>query len=264
MLHAPPATDPLRAFLSGKRASPRLPIDATVVLRAHEFEIRARAVDASEGGVLLAIDEGAFDAASRGATGDAILHVHKRLEKGFDVDFVDCGMRRRAVPVRAATPSSDGARIFLGCRFAKPLTIRDQRTLGLLQADRVLSTPDWTEPVLLGSLSHVVRPRRMVSVLAFDERAAIAGPRFVGRLEGAGGSALSAIVAVPRQRGLFDLLGKEAIRCEVRVGAECIWTVMAKPAAVQLIHGDEVNVTIGLQSRATPPRRLRDLLTKRR
>lgn len=262
MTQAPPKTDPLRAFLSGKRLAPRILVDVPVRLVVGTLGIEARAVDASEGGALVAVSGRALGAAGLDG-GMALMSLHERLAQGFDLVVPVLGIERRSHPVRIATRSGDDDHLYVGCRFERALSVPEQQGLGLLGDAETRCTPEWTEPVLLGALPLTVPANHPVYVLARSEGGPILGPRFAGRLLGVGGSAFAVELHVPRERGIFELLGRDEVRCEVRDRTGVLWDVAARPAAVRLGSRTPGHLEIGLQSEATPPLALRALLIAR-
>lgn len=262
MTQAPPKTDPLRAFLSGKRLAPRVTVDIVARLAVGSLTIDARAVDASEGGALLAISGRAMAAAGLDP-GMALMSLHERLGAGFEVQFPALGIVRRSHPVRIATRSGDEEHLFVGCRFEHPLSVPEQHGLGLLGEAETRCTPEWTEPVLLGALPLRVPAGHPVYVLARSQGGPILGPRFAGRLLGVGGTAFAVELHVPRDRGIFELLGRDEVRCEIRDRTGVLWDVTARPAAVRLGGKTTGHLEIGLQAESTPPHALRALLIQR-
>lgn len=262
MTTAAPVADPLRAFLSGKRATPRMSVSWPVRVSAPGVDFVGQAVDASEGGMLIGIDELRLPSGER-LRGDALLlHLHDRLAGGFEVRLLDKPVCRDATPVRLGTRTGEGGMLYLGCSFLSPLTIREQRELGLLDRQRVVTVPAWREPVYLGSLPYVADKRRPAHVMAFDAESHVVGPRFVGTLSGGSGSALAVDVRVPNERAVFDLLGTKPVELEVLANGRSAWRGEGTPAAI-LLGDREDCVRIGVQLAITLPRAVRALLVPR-
>lgn len=261
MASAPPLADPLRAFLSGKRRSPRVEMRLRARVRAPALDVLALVVDVSEGGALVAISSA--DLAAEGVAGGlAMMSLHERLATGFVLVFDGVELERDALPVRVATRMGEDDLTYVGCRFTRPLTVSEQRRVGLLDERRPLLTPDWTEPVLLEALPLLVKPGVSLDVLAFGDQH-LAGPKFVGRLVGMGGTALCVASYIARDRGVFETVGDAPLRVVVRRNGADIWTTLARPAAVRPGARATDPVEIGLVADQTPPLALRELLAPR-
>ena len=259
---SPPAADPLRAFLSGKRLAPRVELDLPVEIVVGDLRLAARAVDASEGGALLALSgPSLLDAGLDG--GMALMALHERLGAGFELQMPLAGFGRRAHPVRIATRTGDEDNLYVGCRFESPLTVLEQQRLGLLGDVEVRCMPEAQDGAQLAALPLVVAPDHPVHVLARGAGDAILGPRFAGRLLGMGGSALALELHLPRERGIFEILGRDELTCELRDAGGVLWTVAARPTGVRLGGHPAGRVEIGLLVRATPPLALRRCLVPR-
>ncbi|MCA9315967.1 MAG: PilZ domain-containing protein [Planctomycetes bacterium] len=262
MSSAPPLADPLRAFLSGKRRSPRVEMRLDAHVHAAALSVRAQVMDVSEGGALVAISSS--DLAEEGlADGLALMSLHERLAAGFRLVLDGVGLERDALAVRVATRMGEDDLTYVGCRFTSPLTVAEQRRIGLLDEQRPLVTPEWTEPVLLEALPLLVRKGVCVDVFAFGgER--LAGPTFVGRLVGMGGTALCVASYIARDRGVFETVGDAPLRIELRRNGVELWTTQARPAAVRPGAEPLDPVEIGLVAEQTPPLAIRELLVPRR
>ena len=182
---------------------------------------------------------------------------------GFRLVLDGVGLERDALAVRVATRMGEDDLTYVGCRFTSPLTVAEQRRIGLLDEQRPLVTPEWTEPVLLEALPLLVRKGVCVDVFAFGgER--LAGPTFVGRLVGMGGTALCVASYIARDRGVFETVGDAPLRIELRRNGVELWTTQARPAAVRPGAEPLDPVEIGLVAEQTPPLAIRELLVPRR
>lgn len=261
MSSAPPLADPLRAFLSGKRRSPRVAMHLDAHVHAAALDVRARVMDVSEGGALVAISS--TDLAEEGLGGGlAMMSLHERLAAGFRLVVHGVDLERDAVAVRVATRMGENDLTYVGCRFTSPLTVAEQRRIGLLDEHRPLVTPEWTEPILLEALPLLVRKGVCVDVFAFGSER-LAGPKFVGRLIGVGGTALCVASYIARDRGVFETVGDLPLRVELRRGGVALWTTQARPAAVRPGSQPLAPVEIDLVAEQTPPLAIRELLVPR-
>ncbi len=255
------ASDPLRAFLSGKRRSPRVSLQIPAILRAGGLEIPAEVKDVSEGGVLISVDGATIQACGLG--GLPMMALHERLGAGFRLVLPGMDFERDAVPIRVASPMGEGERVYVGCRFDRPLTASEQRRVGLLDAGRPIVTPEWTAAVLLDALPIRVRRGARIDVFAHGD-GQVVGPRFVGRLLGFGDSVVGVACTIARDRGVFETIGDDMLTLTFRRRGADLWTTQARPAAVRPGARGPCDVEIGLIAEEAPPPALRRHLVRRR
>ena len=182
-----PENDPLRKFLSGKRRAERRTCDLAVEVRGTGTTFTGRAIDVSEGGVMIWLDDKSIEAVHPGMSMiEALGLVDRYFRHGAQVVFPAESLRVPSSIVRL-TPPRDGRGIYLGCRFERELTPDE--------AARLLAAklPPPIEPLALA-------PRKgdEIYLFLFPGSAVAAGPRFIARLLGLGGAELDARIEPPR------------------------------------------------------------------
>ena len=182
-----PDDDPLRKFLSGKRRAERRTCDLSVEVRGTGTTFAGRAIDVSEGGVMIWLDDKSLEAIHPGmGMLEALGLVERYFQHGAQVVFPAESLQVPASVVRL-TPPKDGSGVYLGCRFERGLTADE--------ASRLLATKP---PPPIEPLAFAPRKGTEIYLLLFPENSIAAGPRFIARLLGLAGAELDVRVEPPR------------------------------------------------------------------
>jgi hypothetical protein len=182
-----PDTDPLRKFLSGKRRAERRTCDLAVEVSGGGTTFAGRAIDVSEGGVMIWLDEQALEAVQPGiGMIEALGLVERYFANGAQVVFPAESLRLPVSIVRL-TPPKDGRGVYLGCRF--------ERALLQVETSRLLAS---RQPAPLEPLTLAPRKGVDVFLLLFPEGSIAAGPRFITRVLGLGTTEFEVRVEPPR------------------------------------------------------------------
>jgi hypothetical protein len=137
MAQEAPATDPLRLFLSGKRRHARVAIEFAVRLTHGETRLQGLTMDLSKGGVLVSVSHEDMQ-----VVGDDPQEILSALVaafcQGFDIHFTGRRLKVPAEMVRLSLPTGRAeGDFYLGCRFQRPLSGRQQRSLGIHELDPI-------------------------------------------------------------------------------------------------------------------------------
>jgi hypothetical protein len=171
-----PPSDPLRQFLSGKRRSERRACDLPIEVRSATATIPGRAVDVSEGGVLVFVDLKALAAMHEGAgLIEAMGVVDRHFKAACQLAFTTDQIRVPCSVVRL-TEARSTTGVHLGCRFERPLSHAESLTL-------LAAVP----PPVIAPLALTPKAGPELFGLLFSGGATASGPRFVGRLTGLAG-----------------------------------------------------------------------------
>lgn len=125
--------DPLRAFLSGKRSAPRVPIDVPVYLGGHHGPLEGGTVDLSLGGAMVYLPIG--DLRQVTDSEDIFVCVQEHLGGSFDLRFDRAQVVLEAEVVRLVMRPDDPDHIYLGVRFVHDPTPAQISALGLGEID---------------------------------------------------------------------------------------------------------------------------------
>lgn len=243
-----PATDPLRAFLSGKRTAPRHPVALDVTLSGPEGEIPARCVDLSEGGALILVRE------------PDLLRLHQSKESleffgfvercfrdGFDVRFHASAVVVEADLVRMALEPGEENEFRLGCCFRHPLTMRQVQQLELGPHDEGVESQVWREAAPLERLPFRPRVGLIPYLLFFDGGGDLMGPRFIGHVTGASRQALSVQIQGVRMGDVEKHLGgMKGFRIRLLFGAEALWDSTAQVMGARFLDTPDGGVELAL------------------
>ena len=247
--------DPLRAFLSGKRGAPRIEVELRTLLRGANTEVEGRTMDISEGGALVCVQRGALGLDEGDGELGTLRFVDTEWSDGFDIVFVDRDVVVEANVVRLVH-SRDNDDLFLGCRFAHPLTSTQELALGLIDEAPGTEEPQVPRPT---SVMPWVAGSKPVAVLIYVDPSQ--GPRYVGSLVAAGGSALAVEVEGTREEVRAAL--REQISFDVRLGTALLWSSAATLASVRFLDRPGGGAEVVLLANGKVPRRLRRVLVRR-
>lgn len=220
-----PDTDPLRRFLSGKRRSERQACDLPVEVRGSGVSFAGRAIDVSEGGVLVWLDQRSL-AAVHPEMGmiEAMGVVDRYFRHGAQVVFASESLRLPCTVVRLTPPKAGGG-VHLGCRFERALTADESA--------RLLAT---TPPPALQPLALAPRQGPDLYVFLFPAESIAAGPRYVARMTGLFGADADVRIEPPRPTPadeVSDELSKSAVVGRIVRGGEAIWEGALRVASVR-------------------------------
>lgn len=233
-----PADDPLVAFLSGKRQSPRFESGHAVVLRGATAEYEGRTLDASAGGVRVYVSDPAFY--RDGETG--LTLVTAAFPNGLDVFFPETGTSHHAEVVRI-TSEEDGG-ISLGCRFFAVLSPEEAALLD------VGEDPSADVEGAGAALPKRPRPGVALSFLVFGSGEPVAGPLYVARVDAAGDALLD--IRLPGADGLetrvADELGRDAFYGTLVRGRRRLWEGRARLVRVSVAQ-DEILLRVLLEGK---------------
>ncbi len=216
----PPADDPLRAFLSGKRRAPRHPSALKVVLHGNGQTVAGRTVDLSAGGALVRVPDGELGgSAPVPSLIDLLSLVEKHFQSGVEIEFPSRSLRMPTVLVRMTTPPGETGYVLLGCRFVKSLS----------EAERAHLLPEEAS-IPKSPLSFVPKAGATVQALVFLERPDLAGPIVgaVAAIEGARFDVRFESSAAPTAGAAEDLLGDRTARVRVIETGAVLWEGAAK------------------------------------
>lgn len=210
-----PDSDPLRRFLSGKRRSERRSCDLSVEVRGSGVAFAGRAIDVSEGGVLVWLDQRSLaDIHPEIGMIEAMGVVDRYFRQGAQVVFASESLRLPCTVVRL-TPPKGGGGIHLGCRFERALTPDESA--------RLLAT---TPPPPVLPLALAPKPGPDLYAFLFPARSPAAGPRFVARITGLAGADVDVRLEPPRPTPadeVADELAKGPVVARVVRAGETIW-----------------------------------------
>lgn len=249
-MRSPRSSDPLRAFLWGKRAAIRHPLALDVEVKGAQKAVRAVSQDLSAGGVLLRF---AVADLAPGGTRDAELDPFLLAETHFRGACVARFRRRRLKVhlelVRLDFRPDEADHLFVGFRFARPLIDKQLRRLGL-------------EPAQCGPEAHGL-PSELVELRAADDPV-------VGRLHvGGGGTPYEGSILGLSKRALcLRLDGADigevartvhgaALRLDVLDGDSVQWTSHARLQTIGLLDDAPDALELGLVLDTAPNRALR-------
>lgn len=261
----PPAgTDPLLAFLSGKRQGERFPCHVPAVLEGRLAPVAATLLDVSQGGGLLHIDEPAFVEAEREGGTQAYLELLSVHAGGGLTLALPDGLRLGTEVVRwtAGEAGQDVSRI--GVRFARTLTPDElaqvRRGVGATPAARAASAAAADGDAALPALRRLpLAPRRgaLLQVLAFRALMPEAGPLVAGRALGADRDALA--VRIEGERPLVEVAGLLAghrLLVTLQERGLPLWESIADVAWIAPVEGAG-SVDVGLALEQPAPRAAR-------
>lgn len=172
-MQSAPEDDPLRKFLSGKRRSERRACDIPVEVRGGGVSFVGRAIDVSDGGALIWLDDASLSSVHPGmGVIEALGVVDRYFSHGAQIVFPAESLLLPSSVVRLSPPAG-GDGIQLGCRFERALT--EDETARLVRPKPV---------VPLSPLAWMPRPHEDLFVYLFGKDAVTAGPLYIGRLVG--------------------------------------------------------------------------------
>jgi hypothetical protein len=241
-----PRSDSLWAFLWGKRRHRRHPISLGAEIRGLTVPIAVTTMDLSTGGVLLCVPlrrlENALDSES-----NFLMGLHAALGTGFDIRFSEAGIGVEARLVRIAWPPRDSENLYLGCEFARPLSARALRTLGISEADCV---PESGIQACRGDqMRYGVHPSRP---LALAVRVGDGAATVSGDLVGVQDAALAATLGPADPTELVARLSRQQLEAAVLYREESIWSGRAHLLAVRLLDDLTDGVEVVLLASSAP------------
>lgn len=189
-----PDDDPLRRFLSGKRRSERRACNLPVEVHGGGAAFEGRAVDVSEGGAMIRLDDRAL-AHLHPDMGmiEALGVVDRYFQNGAQLVFTAEALRVPTSVVRL-TPPKEGGGVHLGCRFERGLTEDETH--------RLLGTRPSPPPGPL-ALAPVAGPDCFL--MLFPTGSLAAGPRYLARVTGLSGAELDARIEPVRPTPAEDV-----------------------------------------------------------
>jgi hypothetical protein len=256
-MESAPETDPLRRFLSGKRRSERQSCDLPVEVRGSGMSFTGRAIDVSEGGVLVWLDPTSL-AAVHPEMGmiEAMGVVDRYFRHGAQVVFASKSLHLPCTVVRLTPPRAGGG-IHLGCRFERALTADE--------GARLLAT---AAPAPLAPLALAPKPGPEIYALFFPADSVAAGPRYVARLTGLSDADAEARIEPPRPTPAADVadeLAKGRILARCVRGGETIWQGEVRVVSVRPAISRTPAVDVRFSSADGPfPPAVRKRFAKRR
>lgn len=251
--HEAAADDPLRAFLSGKRASERHPCHVPVQLEGALAPVAGTAYDLSEGGALIEIDEPAFLEAEGGGGAQAYLELLTlHSQAGMQVSFPGHATKVTASVVRWTASAAEEERSRVGLRFTRLLTPTELAALrsGVPTAHPAPQASDD------GDLALPYVPRRGASlqVLVFRALHPEYGPVVAGTALGVGPAGLA--LRMDGRRRLIEIAGLLAghnLLLTLQERGLVLWESVAQVAWVAPF-GDGSAVDVGLIADKPCPR----------
>jgi len=246
-LPAKPSTDPLRAFLWGKRQSARHPLALDVEVRGTLASVPAMSLDVSASGVLLRVCAAALtpEAAQDGDV-DPFVLAETHFRETCLIHFKQRRVKAQVQMVRLDYRPEEPEFLYLGFRFSRGLEPKQLRRLGL-------------RPARCGPEAHGL-PSEMVTLRAADDplvcRVYSNGhakkPMFEGRLLGVGNKTVCLRVDGIDLAMIAKRLRNAKVRVEVLDGDQVDWETGAHLQAIGLLSEPGYPLELGLVV-DTPP-----------
>lgn len=243
-------SDPLRAFLWGKRAAIRHALALAMEVQGTQCPVRAISLDLSAGGVLLRVPVASLTPDGEdGAEVDPFVLAETHFRGPCVARFKRHRLKVHLELVRLDYRPDEREHLFLGFRFSRPLAERQLRKLGL-------------DPATCGAEAHGL-PSDLVELRAADDP-------IVGRLTAAGDDhPIEGGILGLSKRGLClrlddadvasvarRLHGRD-LRVDVLDGDEVQWTSHARLQTIGLLDDAPDAVELGLVLDTAPSRALR-------
>lgn len=249
------SSDPLRAFLWGKRQSCRYSMALDVAVRGALSSFTALSIDLSATGVLLRVPVDQLQPESAGSHEvDPFTLAETHFRGACLANFKRRRVKVHLELVRLDFRPDEPGFLFLGFRFARPLDAKQLKRFGL--------SPDSTRAEEHG------RPAEMLSLRANGDPVACrifnngdsSRPMFEGRVLGVGPKSL----CVRLSDGDVGLVAKRLrgakVRVEVMDGGQPMWDSPALLQAIGFESGASSDLELGFVLHKNPTRRVRKQL----
>ncbi len=245
-------SDPLRAFLWGKRHSQRHALAVDVDIRGVFGSIEALTVDVSASGVLMRVAESTLKPSSADAGEvDPFVLVQTHFRSPFAMRFRQSGVKVHAELVRLDMRIDEPGFLFLGCRFARPLVRSQLRKFGLTVEEckaEAHALPSEMVPlragpeVLMANLHEEGKPDEVI---------------FGGTVLGIGEGTLCMKVCNGDAAVVANKLRHRYFKAQVYVGDEILWTTGARLQAMGFLDDDPNALELGLLVDTEPDPKLK-------
>lgn len=256
--------DPLAAFLSGKRASPRHLVSLDAVLLGPEVEVPVRLVDVSIGGTLIAIREVDMPGCDLDDPMRHLAVIERHFRDGFDLRILEAGVVVEADLIRLTLRPGEEGSVFLGCRFRAPLSKRQQHELGIAAEEMQDVDMAWDQDFVSSGPSWVPGPGSTRWIMLYDGSADLAGPRFVAEVRSLGKKALIVHLAGADLADVGDRLSDASwIGFRMMRGSKSLWQSQARLVGARYVETGVPGVELCLETRLAPPRAARRGYRKR-
>ncbi len=236
----PPRTDPLRAFLWGKRQSQRHALAIDVDIKGVYGTLEAHTVDLSATGLLMRVPESALkpESAEAGEV-DPFVLVQTHFRNPFAIRLRQSGVRAQVELVRLDIRLDEPGYLFLGCRFSRPLVRSQLRKFGL-SVDEVKAEahalPSDMVPLRAG-------PKRLLTrIREVDTQDALCD----GKVLGIGEGTLCAKVAHGDAAEVANRLRHRRLTADVLLDGEVLWSTGARLQAIGFLDDTPDALELGL------------------
>lgn len=254
-----PLSDPLRAFLWGKRGARRHPVALRVELKGTQGPVPGFSVDVSTSGALLLVRE--MDLRPEGhEEADAFALVQTHFRGAFAVRFPTLGVKAHAELVRIAMKPEREGLLFLGCCFSRPLGRGQLRRFGLEEED---CAPE-TDMHGLPSQMLPLHPGDEQTLKAeIFERPGSRRPLLAGKLLGVGDHSVCIGVTSKNPAMIAARLHRDLIQLRVSDGGDVLWSAGASLRAIGFPEDQQDYVEVGFVTETPADPRLEALLEGR-
>jgi hypothetical protein len=233
------STDPLRAFLWGKRRAIRHPVALGVEVQGSQRPVTGLSLDVSAGGAMLRFDlDDLMPSAADEVDPFLLAQTHFRGPRlaRFRRHRLKVHLELVRLDYRPDAPDH----LFVGVRFARPLSEKQLRKLGL-------------DPTLCGPESHGL-PSELVELRAVDDPVVCRiynlgdaqHPMFEGLLLGRGDGTLCVRLDDTDLGVVGKRLRDDAVRIEVLDGDQPDWEAQARLQAIGLLNHPPGALELGL------------------
>lgn len=247
----------LDALVSGKRASPRHAVNLSAVVKAVRGEFRARMIDLSMDGALVAIPLEELGGTPGEPLGPAeqfgLLESHFR--DSFDIHVPAAGVVMEAQVVRLVVTADRDDEVGIGCRFVQSLTEAQQAKLGMDTGDDDLM--GWGEATLLHDIRWSADPARPVTSLLVDDSEGTSGPLFVGPVTAIGKRAILVRLWGLEPNAAIETLAGPGVRARIMRGRTVLLESACEPVSVRYIDTPRPGVELLLAVGDDLPRALK-------
>lgn len=245
------SSDPLRAFLTGKRAAKRHPVAVPVQIQGPNVWLTGESIDASATGLCMRVAFGdLLDGGQLAPDVASFDLVRAALNDGVKLLFPVTGIMAEATPVRIALDPEREGWLHLGCRFATCLNEAELRRMGIDPSDSGPENPMYGPPSQALPVQIEAGEDMRVSLFRLDDTD---HRLFEGRVIAVGPQAL--VVALTDETDPHDVLRR--IGClelsfrAIRQG-EVVWDSRALIAALPVISSLTGAIEVGLVATSPP------------
>jgi hypothetical protein len=214
-------------FLWGKRRWRRHAVALRAEIRANGASLPAVVADASAGGALVSVSEQAVLRALGKPERGVLGGLPELLGRGFGIRISSRRVTTTATLVRVTWRQDDPGRLYLGCRFDRPLQARELRRLGLSAAVCGPERGQQARPSSEMAL-HAPADRPVLLEIRDESRLLLAGP-----LLAAEGRSVATELSPGDPTEAAARLGRHTLRIVARANDQVLWTDQAYLLAIR-------------------------------